>query len=172
MRPTLTIIVFLSLQNIASAQLLSAIGERPQLPEKFERVANVSTDLAENATLTFVDLSGIFDGGSYAARFRRDNGRDLDIYFLHPGFWTTEAIKKKTQPIVVDLYQNEETAKLEVEPDSAFEKRLIELLNNELSNKKLSREQVKTLTRIRDCIRDRKPLPEIRKQFPPAFKGS
>ena len=171
MRPTLTILILISLQNIGFAQLLSSIDER-QLPGKFERTAKVPANLARTATLTFVDSSVIFDGGSYGARFRRDNGHGLVIYFLHPGYWTKQAIKNKTQPIVVDLYQNEEKVKLEVEPDSPLEKRIIELLNDDLSKKELSDEQVKTLTRVRDCIRDREPHPEIRERFRATFTDS
>jgi len=99
MRPTVTVIVLLALQNIGSAQLLS---RRPQLPATFELAANVPAELAGKATLTFVDSSVIFDGGSHCARFRRDNGHHLVIFFLHPGYWTKQAIKNETQPIVVD----------------------------------------------------------------------
>ncbi len=167
MRPTITIIVLLVLQNVGAGQLIRPI--RGRLPAKIEPAAEVPAEFAGKATLNFVELGVVFDGGSYGATFRRDTGRDVVIYFLHPGYWTKQAIKNKTQPIVVDLYQDEEKAYLEVEQDSPFEKRLFELLNNGLSNKEVSPNQIKTLTRIRDCIQNRQPLTEIRKRFPKAF---
>ncbi|MBC8353469.1 MAG: hypothetical protein H8E66_15830 [Planctomycetes bacterium] len=167
MRATITIIVLLVLQNVGSGQLIRPIRER--LPGEIELAADVPAEFVGKATLTFVELSVIFDGGSYGATFRCDNDRDVAIYFLHPGYWTKQAIKNETQPIVVDLYRDEEKAKLEVERDSPFEKRLIELLTNDLSNRELSPEQIKTLIRIRECIRTRQPLTEIRKRFPKAF---
>ena len=170
MRPTVTIMVLLVLQNIGSGQLLAPPEER--LPGEIERAAEVPAELEGNRTLTFVESSVIFDGGSHGARFRWDNGNHMVIFFLHPGYWTKQAIKDKAQPIVVDLDADDgdEKVRLEVQPDSPFEKRLLELLNDDLANKKHSREQIKTLTRIRDCVRDRNVLPEIRKRFPDAFK--
>ena len=171
MRLIVTIIVLLVLQNISSAQLIRPVHER--LPGEIELTEGVPSELAGKALLKFETLTVIFDGGSYGASFRRGDGQDLVIYFLHPGYWTKQAIKNKTQPIVVDLSnQKEDDVHLEVKRDSPFERRLIELLNNDLDRKEHSREQIKSLTRLRDCIRDRKPLGEIQKRFPSAFKDS
>ena len=63
-------------------------------------------------------------------------------------------------------HEKEDEVHLEVEPKSAFEKRLLELLDNDLSNKDHSSAHIKTLTRLRDCVADRKPLAEIRKRLP------
>lgn len=168
MRLMVTIFVLLALQNVGSAQLIRPAHER--LPGEKKLTAKVPVDLAENASLKFNSLSVVFDGGSYGAVFQRDDGKDLVIYFLHPGYWTKQAIKNKTQPIVVDLSnQNEDDVHLEVEQNSPFEKRLIELLNNDLANEEHGREEIRTLTRVRNCIRDRNPLRELRKRFPDAF---
>jgi len=169
-RETAAIILLLLLQNIGSGQLIRPKNER--LPGEIELRAKVPAELEGKATVTFTEFGVIFDGGSYGASFRRENGRHLVIYFLHPGYWTKQAVKDKTQPIVVDLDADEETAHLEVQPDSPFEKRLLELLSDDAANKEHSHEQIKTLTRIRDCIRGRKPLGEIRKRFPDEFKDN
>lgn len=173
MRLTFTIVVLLLLQNVGSAQLIKPIEERPAFPERVERESEVPFDLTGKATLTFVDFGIVFDGGSYSAQFRRDDGHHLVIYFLHPGYWTKQAIKDKTQPIEVDLdaeRDEEGEVRLEVVPDSPFEKRLVGLLNDSLATKAYRGDQIKTLTQIRDCVRDRKPLPELRKRFPGWFK--
>jgi len=168
MRFTAMIVVLMALQNVSSGQLIRPAHER--LPGDIQLAAKVPVNLAEDASLKFDSLSVILDGGSYAAVFRLNDGQDLVIYFLHPGYWTKQAIKNKTQPIVIDLSkQQKDDVKREVEQDSPFEKRLIELLNNDLANNEHSREEIKTLTRVRDCIRDRNPLRELRKRFPDAF---
>jgi hypothetical protein len=139
-------------------------------PGEIDLTAEVPVDLAEKASLKFDSLRVIFDGGSYGASFRRSDGQDLVIYFLHPGYWTKQAIRNRTQPIVVDLSnQQKDNVHLEVEPNSPFERRLLELLDNDLANKEHSRKQMATLKRIRDCIQNRNPLREVRKRFPDAF---
>jgi len=162
----LGILIVLLLEGVSFAQLTSSTDERT-LPGEIKRTAETPTILAAKRSLTFIEFTVIFDGGSYGARFRRDDGEHLIIYFLHAGYWSKRAITNGTQPIVVELsHEKQDKVRLEVEPKSAFEKRLLELLDNDLSNKDHSSAQIKTLTRLRDCIADRKPLAEIRKQLP------
>jgi hypothetical protein len=170
MRSTLTLVVLFSLPTIGRAQLVSSTDER-RLPGDFQRASKVPTELTDRATLTFVELGVILDGGSYGATFRRGNGRELVIFFLHPGYWSKQAIKDRAQPIAVQLdTAREDDARFEVEPGSPFEKRLVELLNEDLGDKRHGRKEAKTLTRVRDTIQNRKPLAEIRKRFPKTFQ--
>ena len=162
----LGILIVLSLAGVCLAQLTSPTDER-NLPGEFKRTAETPTILVGKRSLTFIDFTVILDGGSYGARFRRDDGEHLIIYFLHAGYWSKPAITNRTQPIVVQLsHEKEDEVHLEVEPKSAFEKRLLELLDNDQSNKDHSSVHIKTLTRLRDCVADRKPLAEIRKRLP------
>lgn len=134
MRLTAAIVVMLVLQNVGSGQLIRPAHER--LPGEIDLTAEVPVDLAEKASLKFDSLGVIFDGGSYGASFRRSDGQDLVIYFLHPGYWTKQAIRNRTQPIVVDLSnQQKDNVHLEVEPKSPFERKLLELLDNDLAKK-------------------------------------
>jgi hypothetical protein len=169
MRLMAAIAFFLALQNITFGQLIRPVHER--LPTEIELTAKVPVELGEKASLRFNGLSVIFDGGSYGASFRSADGKDLVIYFLHPGYWTKEAIEGKIQPIVVDLSnEQEDDVHLEVKPKSQFEKRLLELVNGDLANKEHSQDQIAMLKRVRDCIKDRTPLRELREGFPKAFK--
>src|SRR5688572_642782 len=118
------ILIVLSLQGVSFAQLTSPPDER-NLPGEFKRTAETPKILAATTSLTFIDFTVIFDGGSYGARFRRDDGEHLVIYLLHAGYWSKPAITNRTQPIVVQLsHEKEDEVRLEVEPKSAFEKRL------------------------------------------------
>jgi hypothetical protein len=170
MRLTLTLVVLCSLPTIGLAQLLTSTDER-RLAGDVRRASKVPTELTDRATLTFVELGVIFDGGSYGATFRRGDGRELVIFFLHPGYWSKQAIKDRAQPIVVQLdTAREDEVRFEVEPSSPFERRLVELLNEDIGDKRHSRKDAKTLTRVRDTIQNRKPLAEIRRRFPKTFQ--
>jgi hypothetical protein len=166
----LTLVVLLSLPTIGLAHLASS-GDERQLPGDFQRASKVPTELTDPATLTFVEFLVVFDGGSYGATFRRGDGRELVIFFLHPGYWSKQAIKDRAQPIIVQVDKaREDDVKFEVEPGSPFAKRLVELLNEDLRDKRHSRKEADTLARLRDSIQTRKPLAEIRKRFPKTFQ--
>ena len=166
MRSTFTFVVLLLLPTIGLAQLVSSADHR-QLPGEFPRASKVPTELTGRATLTFVELNVIFDGGSYGVLFRRGDGHELVVFFLHTGYWSQQAIENRAQPIVVQFDRaREDGEKVELEPGSPFEKRLVALVNDDLGNVRHSPKDIKTLTRVRDSIRDRKPLAEIRTRFP------
>ena len=170
MRLTLALAVLFTVPTFGLAQLVSPTDER-QLPGDFQRASKVPTELTDPATLTFVEFGVIFDGGSYGATFRRGDGSELVVFFLHPGYWSKQAIKDRTQPIVVQLdTARKNDARFEVEPGSPFEKRIVELLREDFGGKKHNRKETKTLARLRDSIQDRKPLAEIRRRFPKTFQ--
>ncbi len=151
-------------------QLLDAKA-RMSLPLEIMRASKVPPKLANNAALHFLNLDIYFDGGSHGAEFRRHDGGSLQLFFAHPGYWSERAKKQTIQPVAVLVKRGKKEVLVEIDQHSALEKRIVELLTDDLRNGKHKPEDKLTLTRIRDCVRDRKPLKEIKKLIDPETGG-
>jgi hypothetical protein len=165
MRVAVILLVAMSVNEMARAQLLRQDLDPPSVFSKVERASAVPKKLGDNASLGFVALDMLFDGGSHCAEFRRNDGGRLTLFFGHPGYWSNGAKRDSKQPVAILIHRQPRPLLVEVERSSALEKRLIELLTKDLSNGKHAEPERSVLTRIRDCLRDRKPLKEIEERF-------
>ena len=123
--------------------------------------AAVPPKLSDGARLCFVELDMMFDGGSHVADFRRNDRGILRLWFPHSGYWTSKAQAARSQPVGIMVLRNQKPGIVEIQRDSPLQKRIVELLTNELARDASSADKQKTLMRIRDRIQDRKPLREI-----------
>ena len=76
------------------AQLISTEGHIA-----VEVASDVPKDLRDIESLSFDHLEMFFDGGSHGAIFNRSDGEKLVLLFPHCGYWTSAALKARTQPI-------------------------------------------------------------------------
>jgi hypothetical protein len=166
-RIAIALIALLAITDNGTAQLLDPSGLPPSWRMKIERTSKVPPKLSGQATLRFLDLDICFDGGSHGARFRRHDGGSLFLFFPHPGYWSEKAKTQSIQPVAVQVKRGENDVLVEIDQNSALEKRIVELLTLDLRNGNHDPDDTKTLTRIRDCVRDRRPLKEIEKLIDP-----
>ncbi len=155
-RIIITTISLLTMSGAGQAQLLTQV-----VPGKVERAAKVPSNFEGKTTLHFVRSFVYFTSGECGALFRCGDGDTLRLLFLHPFRWSEKACKKSAQPIAVEVRRDDERVLVEIVHNSAFEKRLVEFLTYDLVNGKHDRDDVQTLTEIRDSLRSRQPPPKM-----------
>ena len=146
-----------------NAQWMKPSG--PHIPKtaKVIQAKDVPKALADGAALRFDMLDMVFDGGSRVALFKRENGRELHLVFVNPIYWTDQAKKNSKQPVAIV----NKPGLVEVTPDSSLQKRLVELINDDLANGNYDEKKKAVLKRVRDRLRDRQPLQELTEDFDP-----
>ena len=151
----------------AVAQLISPNGNPPLNRISTQVASVVPPKLQGNASLEFISLDIVFDGGSHGAEFRRHDGGKLMLFFPHSGYWTPAARQQRTQPVAVLTHRNGNQILVEIKPDSALNQRIVNLIDADISAGNHADEKIRTLTRIRDSIRKRTPLKEIAERMDP-----
>lgn len=145
----------------ASAQLISPNGNPPLNLIPVEIASDIPPKLKGDASLAFDRLDIYFDGGSRGAEFNREDGGKLMLFFPHPGYWTPTARKNRTQPVAVLTHRNDKQMLVEIKLDSPLNRRIVELIEADISAGKHSPDKLQTLNRVRDSVRTRIPLKEI-----------
>ena len=157
---TMTALVLLCVvSNVADAQYLNL---KPVGNATVQRSSEVPEMLSATKTLRFREFTMIYDGGSRIARFELDNQEEFTLVFPHTGFWTDAAIAEAKQPVGYHVDTPSGRKIIEIEPKSAFEKRLLELLTDDLLGDVGTRKDRRTIRRIRDRVKDRKVIRELK----------
>lgn len=158
----IAIVCTLLMPGVVSAQLMLEREADSQAKASLRIETKIPTDLNGNASVRFDLLDICFDGGSYAAFFKRDNGTEFVLFFPHPGYWSPEAKRDSKQPVAI-----QGKTLVEIAPESPLQERILELLANDIADGKRERAATLTLIRIRDCLLHRKPLAEIVENYNP-----
>ena len=124
-------------------------------------VAEVPPKLDDGVSLTFVELDMVFDGGSHVADFRRNDGGILRLWFPHAGYWTSKAKAARSQPVGIMVLRDQKAGIVEILRDSLLQKRIVELLAQDIAENVHPASKAATLTRIKSRLQDRNPLQEI-----------
>ena len=125
--------------------------------------SEVPKGLADGASVKFGHLDVYFDGGSYGAFFTRENGARLVLFFANPRYWSERAKKESKQVVAIQ----ERNRLIEIKHGSPLERRLLELLAEDIVDNTLARDKALSLIRIRDCLLHREPLAEIIEDYDP-----
>jgi len=162
MRIAIILVFGLNYATWAHAQLLNTSGDSPITVEV---ASEVPARLSGETTLAFNDLKIVFDGGSQVAEFRWNDAHPLRLFFAHSGYWTSAAKKTRTQPVAIIVRRDKKQVFVEIQRNSPLQRRIVELLNQEIALDQHPKNKQKTLVRIRDRVHDRKPLREIEERM-------
>ncbi len=150
------------LPSFVSAQLMLPTVPQGGTEARVNVETRIPQALAGDTKLQFTELEMAFDGGSYGAFFKRENGSELVLFFPNPSYWTVDAKKAGRQPVAI-----QGKTLTEISPGSPLENRLLELLASDIADGGRDRQATLTLIRLRDCLLSRRPLAEFQEKFDP-----
>ena len=164
-RVIILLTAMLLLHRDVHAQLLAKEypWPRPKTVPAISVAGDVPKGLADGATLTFETYDICFDGGSYGAFFKRQNGERLVLFFPNPLYWSDKAKMESRQPVAIES----KGGLVEIKRDSPLERRLLHLLAVDIASGIRDSENALLLIRVRDCLLTRRPLAEIEERFDP-----
>ena len=154
--PVVAIAALLTTPGMGYAQLLLRAGD-----SEIVQVAEVLPELARTTSVHFMDRSSCF-GGDDVADFQLSDGSTLKLIIPCPLAWSVAALSEPALPFVIEVGQNGSEHTIEVVRKSALEKRLIELLEADLKDKKHSVKEAQIIAQLRDELETRRPSPEMK----------